>query len=838
MDHENMEEEQQTIKITNQIPNILITGTPGVGKTTIARLLCEYVDQLTYINLGDLVREKKLYKKWDVLFDVPIFDEDMVCDELEVLMQKGGIVIDFHTSGFFPQRWFDLVILLRCNNTDLYDRLKARGYNDKKITENIECEILEVTSQEVYESYDKDIIVELYNEKNNDQHILCLGLDNSGKSSLINRLKTGYCPFQEPTRNIKVSSVEFNGQNHTIYEIGGSKENREIWQEYIQNTRGLIYVIDGKDNERFSEQRQYLQQILENSKLQEVPLLIYVNKISQQQPDLKGIIKELNLHEIQDRELFIQGCDIQSGVGVNVGFDWISKAIQGKKQFCFEAEPRVIKGRGKFQKEQEENSSKSQQTFALLMQDKKVKMMNPVQQEQEYVRLEKERIKIENMNFQLINFKKNKKKMAPYDIKPSPNPKIDVNLEFFLTDNINTIPQIQTEIDCQTDDFLPLPTSSKYIPKKTGIDASTQVEDYELFDFNREVTPIVDIIVTKTMEQSMLEIEQDEEIIRILQKCSDSIFYAYLKFLEGSLEEWTQNYNTRINTLNEQLDNNEITEEQKTNIINDEFPLVSSTYFGINVNKMKKIGFSLAHSQYYNTLKKDKFFNLDVLVMHKDGRILHRINPQNPRIEKYIRYKKDIRDIKKKIADDDFVVIDFQKVPSDVWGFLVFVKMPNLNLLDSLKENEILKFSRTGVQEYQYSINVDNFDILDIAKIEDMIRQPENDEQGNIQNGYLMSYVLTKRQNSGGWFLETIKQTSKGFFTENEENEYIIWGIEFYINGKKLEKIKQLKKCINITSLEVRAKPEPIPEKEENIEDENNDEREENNDENEQQQED
>lgn len=77
------------------------------------------------------------------------------------------------------------------------------------------------------------------------------------------------------------------------------------------------------------------------------------------------------------------------------------------------------------------------------------------------------------MNYQLINFKKNKKKMAPYDIKPSPNPRIDVNLEFFLTDNINTIPQIQTEIDCQTDDFLPKPPSPKYIPKKTGIDAST-----------------------------------------------------------------------------------------------------------------------------------------------------------------------------------------------------------------------------------------------------------------------------------------------------------------------------------------------------------------------------
>jgi adenylate kinase len=48
---------------------------------------------------------------------------------------------------------------LRCNNTYLYDRLKARNYVEEKITENIECEILEVTSEEVYTSYKENIIL-------------------------------------------------------------------------------------------------------------------------------------------------------------------------------------------------------------------------------------------------------------------------------------------------------------------------------------------------------------------------------------------------------------------------------------------------------------------------------------------------------------------------------------------------------------------------------------------------------------------------------------------------------------------------------------------------------
>ncbi|KAF0696257.1 Aste57867_12955 [Aphanomyces stellatus] len=153
--------------MARRAPNILITGTPGTGKTTMSQLLAERTS-LRYVNVGDLVRgafvkEKHLHDGRDEDFDCYVLDEDKVVDEMEELMggADGGVIVDFHTCDFFPERWFDLVVVLRTDNTTLFDRLTQRGYSEKKVTENVECEIMQVVLQDAQESYVPDIVQEL-----------------------------------------------------------------------------------------------------------------------------------------------------------------------------------------------------------------------------------------------------------------------------------------------------------------------------------------------------------------------------------------------------------------------------------------------------------------------------------------------------------------------------------------------------------------------------------------------------------------------------------------------------------------------------------------------------
>eukprot|EP00884_Botryococcus_braunii_P016784 jgi/Botrbrau1/378/Bobra.110_2s0033.1 len=138
-------------------PNVLITGTPGTGKTT----MCEAVAERTclkHVNISELVKAEQLHEGWDPEHEAYILDEDKVVDALEDMIEDGGVLVEYHSCDFFPERWFDLVIVLQTDNTILYERLQNRNYPQKKISENVTCEIMNVVVEEARESFREEIV--------------------------------------------------------------------------------------------------------------------------------------------------------------------------------------------------------------------------------------------------------------------------------------------------------------------------------------------------------------------------------------------------------------------------------------------------------------------------------------------------------------------------------------------------------------------------------------------------------------------------------------------------------------------------------------------------------
>lgn len=88
---------------------------------------------MQHVELSKLILDQKLYSEWDHENNCSIFDEDKVIDYLEQFIPKGGYIVDFHGSDFFPERYFDLIVIIRCDTKFLYDRLKSRNYPEAKI---------------------------------------------------------------------------------------------------------------------------------------------------------------------------------------------------------------------------------------------------------------------------------------------------------------------------------------------------------------------------------------------------------------------------------------------------------------------------------------------------------------------------------------------------------------------------------------------------------------------------------------------------------------------------------------------------------------------------------
>lgn len=88
--------------------------------------------------------------------------------------------------------------------------------------------------------------------------------------------------------------------------------------------------------------------------------------------------------------------------------------------------------------------------------------------------------------------------------------RLPVDLLPHLVEEVKVLKEDTTET--QTDEFMPEVPDAEYVPRKTGIDRTTQVEDGDLFNFDFEVEPLLDVLVNKSLEQALLEVEEEHEV--------------------------------------------------------------------------------------------------------------------------------------------------------------------------------------------------------------------------------------------------------------------------------------------------------------------------------------
>ncbi len=140
------------------------------------------------------------------------------------------------------------------------------------------------------------------------------GLDNSGKTTLINYFKEKIVlPTPLPTNgNIISEVVDISGQKFIVCDVSGQEKGRRTWKHKLHGTTILLYLIDIQDTDRWDTSLDTLHELIKNdyngkdSYLKEIPLIICLNKIDTitDQVDLISKVNEFQTRAFQKLEVF------------------------------------------------------------------------------------------------------------------------------------------------------------------------------------------------------------------------------------------------------------------------------------------------------------------------------------------------------------------------------------------------------------------------------------------------------------------------------------------------------------------------------------------------------
>ena len=139
---------------------IVISGTPGVGKTTLARTLAKRLG-LRYINVAELARVRGLLLRYDETRRAYVVDVEGVRKVLRDMASKEEVIVDTHVVEAVPPEFVKVAIVLRLDPRVLAERLRERGYPSSKIKENVESEVLDLCLQDAVAHLGIDKVFEL-----------------------------------------------------------------------------------------------------------------------------------------------------------------------------------------------------------------------------------------------------------------------------------------------------------------------------------------------------------------------------------------------------------------------------------------------------------------------------------------------------------------------------------------------------------------------------------------------------------------------------------------------------------------------------------------------------
>ncbi|RDD38716.1 ADP-ribosylation factor-like protein 4A [Trichoplax sp. H2] len=163
---------------------------------------------------------------------------------------------------------------------------------------------------------------------------MSIGLDNSGKTAILYRLKYGEFFETKPTLSFNVENVTISKKKMKIWDVGGNDKQRPLWKSYLRDCDGIVFVVDSSDELRMEEAKHELLAIGKSPGMAHVPILILANK-----QDIPGalspmtVARMLSLKELtSNRPWHVQPTCARNGNGIQEGMHQLCELTRKKNR--------------------------------------------------------------------------------------------------------------------------------------------------------------------------------------------------------------------------------------------------------------------------------------------------------------------------------------------------------------------------------------------------------------------------------------------------------------------------------------------------------------------------